>query len=339
MPDRKLWAELVDIARWAASPHNVQPWKVRVVDEYEADLLYDPERLLRVTDPTGRFTVLGFGYFIETLGIAARNRGFDILVDYVVDHLDYSAHGLQLFAKLRLAKVEHITEQFTDEQILARRTNRRKYNGKKIPDSVFDELKQTAKSFSNSFEYSEDPMVISFFQELNRDTLFYDLSDEATRQELAGWLRTRTNQAKLKKDGLWSKCFHFPGWLMRLFFYHHWIVNLPIIKQIIGKVYYDSTGGASAAGWIIGRFETFDEQIEAGRMLCRFWLVLAKHGVANHPYGSVVTNKQANQIMKRHIPVDQTKGDIWLLFRLGYAEEPPRSLRLRTDDILIKPSK
>ena len=51
---RARWAELVDYARWSPSPHNVQPWKLRVLSDTEARLYYDPARLLRHTDPTCR---------------------------------------------------------------------------------------------------------------------------------------------------------------------------------------------------------------------------------------------------------------------------------------------
>src|SRR5881396_561357 len=99
---RRMWAELIDLARWAPSPHNIQPWRLRIRSETDADLLYDPTRLLPSTDPTGRFSVVGLGIFLETLTIGARARSRDVDVDYVTDRLESGQSEPTLWARLRL---------------------------------------------------------------------------------------------------------------------------------------------------------------------------------------------------------------------------------------------
>src|SRR5258705_12158236 len=69
--ESKIWLELIDYARWTASPHNVQPWKMKIISSTEADLYYDTSRLLRVVDPASAFTIAGLSMFIESLGIEA----------------------------------------------------------------------------------------------------------------------------------------------------------------------------------------------------------------------------------------------------------------------------
>jgi len=58
------WAELLETARWAPSPHNIQTWKLRALTDDEAELAYDPARTLPATDPGGAFIRVGLGVFV-----------------------------------------------------------------------------------------------------------------------------------------------------------------------------------------------------------------------------------------------------------------------------------
>lgn len=60
-----LWTDLLSTAVHAPSPHNVQPWRVRILDENEADLFIDSNRTLPREDLTGSFIILTMGMFIE----------------------------------------------------------------------------------------------------------------------------------------------------------------------------------------------------------------------------------------------------------------------------------
>ena len=50
-----IWEEILDVARWAPSPHNTQPWLLRPLSREAAELYAPRERLLPVEDPDGRF--------------------------------------------------------------------------------------------------------------------------------------------------------------------------------------------------------------------------------------------------------------------------------------------
>jgi phenylacetate-CoA ligase len=53
-----MWHSLLETAIHAPSPHNVQPWRVRVLNDTEADLFIDSHRTLPKEDPTGSFIIL-----------------------------------------------------------------------------------------------------------------------------------------------------------------------------------------------------------------------------------------------------------------------------------------
>src|SRR5512133_941374 len=98
------WRRLLDYARWAPSPHNIQPWRLQPLSQTEAKLLYVPDRLLPDTDPSSAFTISGLGIFVEHLAIAARAEGLDLDVELLATTLDAEADGAQSFARLHLAE-------------------------------------------------------------------------------------------------------------------------------------------------------------------------------------------------------------------------------------------
>ena len=63
----------------------------------------------------------------------------------------------------------------------------------------------------------------------------------------------------------------------------------------------------------------------------RFWLELARENLYIHPFGNLVTNLQARARVGELTQID----DIWLVFRIGYTNEPPRSLRRSANEVLL----
>jgi nitroreductase len=69
-----IWKTLLETAIHTPSPHNVQPWRLRIVSDESADLLIEKRRTLPKEDLTGSFIILTMGLFIEALTILAANR-------------------------------------------------------------------------------------------------------------------------------------------------------------------------------------------------------------------------------------------------------------------------
>jgi len=334
MDEKGLWNELLEYARWAPSPHNVQPWKVKILSEKEAEVYYDPKRLLSVEDDTGKFTIAGFGIFIEMLSLAAHKSGFTVAEEYNGTLLDASKTELTLFAKIKLIKTQE-KEPFDRELIVKRRTSRLPYDGRPIPEAVVQELKDIAKKYGHTFTFSNEEDMIKWILQLNCDTVFYDLKDTATREEIGYWLRCFANEARSKKDGLWAYCMTMPGMLMYLFFHLHFFFDIPFIKSFAKSYYLKSTAGTKTVGWLTGAFSNPSDWINAGHMLARLWLCLTKHNLYLHPFGSTITNKDSHKRLREKFNVDEGKEEMWLIVRMGYSETPPRSLRLSVSDILL----
>src|SRR6266568_1679940 len=72
-----------------------------------------------------------------------------------------------------------------------------------------------AGRFGHEFRYSLDLEFIDWVLQLDKDTLFYDLQDRATRDEIRSWFRFSASEAENSPDGLWSRTFGLPGSLLR----------------------------------------------------------------------------------------------------------------------------
>jgi hypothetical protein len=327
------WTDLIELARWAPSPHNIQTWKVRLLSDRHAELLYDPARTLPATDPDGAFTKVGLGVFVETLAVAAAARGFRLEVEWDEFELDHRAAGPRRAASLRLA--DGGADGLDAELIRRRRTSRLPFDGRPVDGELLRELERISGAFGHRFTASSDPSFVDWVLELNRDTLFYDLADEGARGEIGSWLRFSERRAAAERDGFSPRCLGFPGWLLFLFFRVPAVATLPGVNAAIRRRYFATTSGTRTIGWFQGPFGGHAESIEAGRLLARLWLTLTRHGVQLHPFGSIITNPRASARLHERIAVSDGEAPLWLIVRLGYSAEPPRSHRLRTDELLV----
>jgi nitroreductase len=56
-----VWKSLLETAVHAPSPHNVQPWRVKIISDQAADLFIEKSRTLPKEDLSGSFIILTMG--------------------------------------------------------------------------------------------------------------------------------------------------------------------------------------------------------------------------------------------------------------------------------------
>jgi hypothetical protein len=76
-------------------------------------------------------------------------------------------------------------------------------------------------------------------------------------------------------------------------------------------------------GLLAGKFFQAASAFETGRFLIRFWLETARLGLYIHPYGNLVTNPSAANWLAETTQLQ----NIWLIFKIGHSEAPPKSYR------------
>lgn len=328
------WAELVEDARWAPSPHNVQSWLLRPLGAAEAELLYDPFRTLPETDPSGRFVTVGLGVFVESLAVAAAARGLGVEIAYEDARIDPGASGPTPFARLTLAAGD-VEEPLGVELLRLRRTSRLPYDGRAVPESVLEQLGQLAAAHGHVLRWSTEPSLVAAVLELNEDTLFFDMTDPVARREVGHWLRFSAAEAARTRDGFSPETLGFPGPLLKLFFRRHRLLELPVTRDAVRLLYRRTMRGTRTIAWLQGPFERPHHWLEAGRVLQRLWLTLTAHGLQLHPFGSIVTNEEANARAHELLELAPKGDTFWLAARLGYSAEPPRSHRLETEQLVV----
>ena len=328
------WIELVDYARWSPTVHNLQPHKLKIISDTEAELYYDPKRLLPVGDPNAKFATVAMGIFIENLSIAASCKGFKVIISEIINPISNDKTENTIFLKLQIVP-KNSFEKLDRELIKTRRTSRLQYDKKQINKDILENIKKETNLFDHDFSYTSDIEVVDFIVDLNQKTLFEDLKDKNNREELDGLFRYSLEEAESHKDGLWAKCMGFPGFLMKNVFHHHEKWNIGFRKTLLTKFYKSSFKGTSTICWFSGKFENTTDWLIAGKMFSRSWLLFTENNIYIHPFGSLITNLEANNEIQKKIVSSNENAKIWLIFRAGYSTEPTRSFRLNTSEIII----
>ena len=329
------WIEILEIAKWCPTVHNLQPQKLRIISETEAHLYYDPKRLLPMGDPKSIFATVAMGIFIEHLSIAAGYFGYQVNLIEVFEDISVNQSDDTLFAKLQLSE-RKIKETIESSLITKRRTSRNNYDGMPVSTSLFDTLSNESAKFNNEFFLTSDKQFIELIKKINQEALFDDLNNKQIREELDNLFRYNKKDAALKKDGLWSRCMGFGGALLKSVFQNHEKWTKGISRILLKETYISSFKGTSSIGWFGGDFKNTNDYLNCGRMMARCWLLITKEGAYIHPFGSLVTNKKANEKINAAFTQPTVGKEIWMIFRVGYSKTPTRSYRLETKNYLIK---
>jgi muconolactone delta-isomerase len=337
---RTPWQAIAPFAQRCPSPHNTQPFRLRVRDAESAELLFLPRRGLPTADPLGRFTWLTAGIFAEICAIAAHSLGYTLEAawDHRPMYPDGDTATPQVLAQLRLVDAGQVVPDLDPQLIIERHTSRLPYDGRPVPADAIAELKAEAARLGHRLETRSDKQAIRWVVELNRQALFHDLDNDPLRDELTKWLRFDAREEDLMRDGLSARCLTFSPALFRSFFTRHRFWTLPVVRSIVGRVYGATMKGIGTIGWLRGPYRDSRDWVAAGQCMIRLWLMLTRRGLYWHPYGSVITSESARTNMIRYLGLgDEREGAdmVWLLLRVGSSKTPPLSHRLPLEEVVL----
>ena len=334
-----VWAELLETAIHAPSPHNVQPWRVRINSDHEADLFIDSTRTLPKEDPTGSFIILTMGLFIEALSLFAAEKHYR--VEYELHHepewypkeiLTATQQTFLPFARLRLTYDENVTPLGFNWAIFRkRRTSRISLKPASVSDEATASLRDVAAQWGQRYDQITDATLIERMLELDTRALFHDLNSPDYHDEITSWFRFTDYSSQKHRDGLDYRCMNasrLTYWMTARF---PQMLLIPGLRSLFARKYRAQTGIVPTIGILAGDFWEPASAIRTGRFLMRFWLETTRYNLYIHPYGNLVTNKSAAQWM-----LNETKiSNIWLVFKIGYSDEPPKSYRRSVEEILL----
>jgi hypothetical protein len=328
------WNELIDYARWCPTVHNLQPHLIKIVSETEAELHYNPKKLLPVGDAQSIFSTVAMGIFIENLSIASGFYSKKIIIEEILNPIDVNAKSNSLFAKLKIVD-SNFKEPLNRDLILKRRTSRLHYDGNSISEYTLSKLKNQTEAFDHEFFSTSDEDFIKSIIDMNQETLFEDLESKPMRDELDKLFRYSKDEAEAQKDGLWAKCIGFSGSLMKSVFNNHEKWTKGLRRNLLSHNYKKSFKGTSTICWFGGDFENTNDWLQAGRMFARNWLLLTQENAYLQPFGSLITNENAYKKINQKFTKPSNNKKIWMIFRAGYSNVPTKSYRLSTDEIII----
>ncbi|MDQ4122618.1 MAG: hypothetical protein M3209_14360 [Acidobacteriota bacterium] len=334
----EIWHKILQIALHAPSPHNVQPWRIKILDESRAELYIDSTRTLPKEDTTGSFIILTMGIFLEAVDILARRE--QLRIEYELAHppewyapaiLETKTPTLLPFARIELIKTDRSENPYDESLFLRRRTSRLSLLPEKVPPKVTETLKKLAAEFGQHYSEITDKETIEKVINRNIEAVFEDLNSPDYQEELVSWFRFSERESAEKLDGLDYRCMNTSRLNFRLSARAPWLLNLPLFRQILWREYRRQLGVVPTIGLLAGGFWKPADAINSGRCLMRFWLETAKHNLYIHPYGNLVTNPDAANWWNENIKIPET----WLIFKIGYSAEPPKSHRLSLEKILV----
>lgn len=327
-----IWETLIESAKRAPSPHNVQPWLIRVTDENSADLFIVGSRTLPKEDLTGSFLLSAMMIFVATLTEVARAHGFALChrLDQIPD--PNTGQDRIAFGTLHLKPLESKDEdlRYPLELIAKRKTSRLPSWKKPVPTLAQEALTSFCADHGQTLCILSDPSEIEFVIETNISALFEDLNTPDYHDELVEWLRITDKEANNSADGLDRRCMRLPLLPMGIMMKAPKLFKAPLLKEVFRRFYRQQLGHVEHIALISGPFWTPEAALESGSFLGRFWLELARHDLQIHPFGNLVTNRPANEALSHRLGLESP----WFIFRMGYTDEAPASKRLLNHKII-----
>ncbi len=310
---------ILGYASLAPSPHNTQPWYVKIADNDHWIIGADQTRRMASTDPNSHRLVLAIGCFIENLSIAAGALGFEADIRL----LNSECSGTDM-AAVTLRK--SAPKPYPLERLTLRKTVKNGYS----PGAMSkDHLAALSEPLAGHFFFF--PRTESHGECIRKgavDSFREWLDSREAQEEHIRWLRVGDDEARKKRDGLTTEGMEIKGpvgWLVRSFFspddFTKGFMKRETMK-FVGKTAGEGAGYAIITGY--GR--TVAGMIELGRRFERMALLAREMNVGIHPMTQILEMPSGRELVRsNHRPGI----DPQLILRIGYVDNYPGPVTLR----------
>jgi hypothetical protein len=323
MMDERL-RQALEIARWAPSAHNTQPW---TVEQQGSSLVVraDERRALRHGDPTGRDLALSAGGFAEALRLAFLAVGAEY------------ALSPEAGAIARLTSRGECPRDGAGASLLRQRqTSRLPYSPRPPEGPALEAL--GAAAVANGFRLHlahrgtpEHASCVQWFHLASRESWL----DPRANAELAAWIRWDPEGARRPKDGLSTHCLGLgtteaagliltlrPSLWKALSFAY----AAPALAEQLARVESAQVERTPVVGVLI---EERGEPL-AGARLLRVWLEATRLRLAFHPLSALLDRRGWE--LGKSLGVAPTR--LVFAFRLGHSAPPPRAGRRAAESLV-----
>ncbi len=309
----------------APSPHNMQPWRVRLEGDDALTVFADSDRLLPATDPPARQTTIGFGAFLELLRQAAAQGGHALAVKPFPEGEPYPTLDERPVAQVQFRKDAAVERDPLFAQILRRRTTRAVFAADRPVDPGTLTGIIEAATEGVHVQASGDPLRVRELRDLTAKAWLAEWQDPAARGETV--VVTRIGKAEVGKAP-WGITLDGPlmSTLGALGVVTREGMDTPGTAAYKGGVesYLDACKSAMAHLWSTTATNTRLDQLAAGATWVRLQQAATREGVAFHPLSQPLQEfpAMASHYAWAHAMLAPEGHTVQMLVRLGYAEAP-----------------
>lgn len=290
-------------ATLAPSVHNSQPWRFRLGPD-TLDLVADPERRLRVLDPTFRQLIISCGcaLFNARVALAASRR------EIVVDRLPDPAQPDVLARVTITDRPAPWTPLVRLEPAIDRRhSNRREFFERVVPEEIQWELVTAAAAEDSQLVAIETDQARSALVRLTQEAHEVQTADPAYVAELREW----TTDIPGRKDGITSRSFPMSsGTPAEIPLRDFGVKVTGLMAPVAGSdrnqcLMVLATAEDTPAAWL-----------RAGEALERLWLEATRLDYVASLFTQVIEVKRTRAALRRELGLD---GWPHILLRIGQA--------------------
>lgn len=255
---------ILEIARFAPSVHNTQPWKVHLEDS-SLWVELDHNYLLKDGDPTGRETIISLGIFAEALIIAAATEGFTASA--------VNLHDESLEIQLAPSKTASKQTDLID-LLKSRCTDRSIYQPTNVTDAMIAAIERSWRKGDVSIHVIDDDKVIRTVADLTSKGIRVALSNPDFRRELSQYLVVPWSS---KQRGISVKSLYIPEILADM---EPLLMRLGIGLDAEAKLEKERWESASAVVAITAAGDMPDYWLETGRAYLHVSLAIERLGLS-----------------------------------------------------------
>ncbi|WP_375210459.1 Acg family FMN-binding oxidoreductase [Hyphomonas jannaschiana] len=312
----------------APSPHNLQPWMIRLEGDDSMTLFCDLDRRLPETDPPDRQTTIGLGAFLELLRQAAAEQGHRLDITPFPEGEPGARLDARPIAHVHFVEDAGVERDALFGHALKRRTARRKFDpGRPVPSDRLAALMDISNALPGldaiKVDGTSQPETVSWLRDICRRAWEIELRKPETCHESSYLTRIGAKQINANPDGIYlagpmMEAYRMTGLLtqdsMDEIGSTTWEATLSTYNGLIDS--------APTFLWFTTPGNSRAEQLASGAVWIRLQLAAAAVGVGFQPLSQVLEeySEMAEPFAEIHDRFNVTlPGRIQGLFRLGYA--------------------
>lgn len=289
--------QILEIARYAPSVHNTQPWIVTVHDNTIV-ITIDPTHRLHDGDPTGRETIISLGIFAEAICLAAGTLGLaasDVRLDEEV-------------ATIVLKRSSATADMDAVGLLRSRSTDRSVYRTTDVPATLVHQLTTSPLGKRTHVVVSTDRGLIGKVAQLVSQGIQLALSSPGFRRELSRYLVVPGSN---RKRGIATRSLYIPKALQ---YVEPWLIRTGLQTGAEVRLEKRRWESASAIIFICSEGDLHGDWFEVGRNYLRASLLIEKAGLSQATSAAIVEASDFHEDIEKLLGTQQR---IQAMIRIG----------------------